>query len=206
MNSESVLQPAQDVTRHAQLWLVRHGETEWSISGQHTGRTNLPLTHKGEQNALEIGRYLKGRSFAVVLTSPLLRARETCRLAGFGEKAEADSNLQEWDYGDYEGRTTDEIRKVRPGWSLWKDGVPGGESLEVVAARAQAVIDDVAGSAGDVLLFAHGHILRVLSCCWLGLPPEDGRLFALATGTVSMLGYEHEMRVLTRLNAGVENF
>jgi len=202
MNSVLVPQTPQDFIRRAQLWLVRHGETEWSISGQHTGRTNLPLTHKGEQNALEIGRYLKGRSFAVVLTSPLLRARETCRLAGFGEKAEADSNLQEWDYGDYEGRTTDEIRKVRPGWSLWNDGVPGGESIEQVAARAQAVIDNVVASPGDVLLFAHGHILRVLSCCWLGLPPEDGRLFVLATGTVSTLGYEREMRVINRLNAG----
>lgn len=206
MNSVLVPQPAQDVTRQAQLWLVRHGETQWSLSGQHTGRTDIPLTEKGEHQAIQIGRYLKGRNFAVVLTSPLLRARETCRLAGFGEKAEVDPNLREWDYGDYEGRTTQEIRKVRPGWSLWKDGVPGGESLELVAARAQAVIDDVAGSPGDVLLFAHGHILRVLSCCWLGLPPEDGRLFALATGAVSMLGYEHEMRVITRLNAGVENF
>ena len=149
---------------------------------------------------------MKGRNFAVVLTSPLLRARETCRLTGFGENVKVAPNLREWDYGEYEGRTTDEIRKVRPGWSLWKDGVPGGESLELVAARAQAVIDDVAGSPGDVLLFAHGHILRILSCCWLGLPPQDGRLFALATGTVSMLGYEHEVRVITSLNAGVENF
>lgn len=206
MNSVSVAQPEQDVTRRAQLWLVRHGETEWSLSGQHTGRTDIPLTEKGEHDAIQIGRYLKGRNFAVVLTSPLLRARETCRLAGFGEKAKVDRNLQEWDYGDYEGRTIYEIQKVRPAWSLWKDGVPGGESLGEVATRAQAVIDDVAGSAGDVLLFAHGHILRVLSCCWLSLPPEDGRLFALATGAVSLLGYEHEIRVITRLNAGVENF
>jgi probable phosphoglycerate mutase len=206
MNSVLVPQPAQDVTSRAQLWLVRHGETQWSLSGQHTGRTDIPLTEKGEHQAIQIGRYLKGRNFAVVLTSPLLRARETCRLAGFGEKAKVDLNLREWDYGDYEGRTTQEIRKVRPGWSLWKDGVPGGESIEQVAARAQAVIDDVAGSPGHLLLFAHGHILRVLLCCWLGLPPEDGRLFALVTGTVSMLGYEHEVRVITRLNAGVENF
>lgn len=205
MNSVSVEQPVQDVTRRAQLWLVRHGETEWSLSGQHTGRTDIPLTEKGEHQAIRIGRYLKGRNFAVVLTSPLVRARETCRLAGFGENAKVTPNLWEWDYGDYEGCTTDEIRKVRPGWSLWKDGVPGGESLKVVAARAQAVIDDVAGTPGDVLLFAHGHILRVLSCCWLGLPPEDGRLFALATGAVSMLGYEHDMRVITGLNVGVDN-
>jgi len=206
MNSVSVPKPAQDVTSHGQPWLVHHGETQWSLSGRHTGRTDIPLTEKGEHDAIQIGRYLKGRNFAVVLTSPLLRARETCRLAGFGEKAIVDPNLREWDYGDYEGRTTQEIRKVRPGWSLWKDGVPSGESIEQVAARAQAVIDDVAGSPGDVLLFAHGHILRVLLCCWLGLPPEDGRLFALATGTMSMLGYEQEIRAITRLNAGVENF
>jgi len=193
--------PHQDSSKREQLWLVRHGETEWSLSGQHTGRTDIPLTEKGEHQASEIGRFLKGRNFAVVLTSPLLRARETCRLAGFGETAKEDPNLQEWDYGEYEGLTTNDIRKVRPGWSLWKDGVPDGESIEQVAARAQAVIDDVLASPGDVLLFAHGHILRILSCCWLGLPPEDGRLFALATGTVSTLGYEHETRVLTRLNA-----
>jgi probable phosphoglycerate mutase len=183
---------------------VRHGETEWSISGQHTGRTDLPLTHKGEQNAVEIGRYLKRHSFAVVLTSPLLRARETCRLAGFGGEAEVDPDLQEWDYGEYEGRTTIEIRKVRPGWSLWNNGAPGGESIEQVAARAQAVIDRAVSSPGDVLVFAHGHILRVLVCRWLGLPPQDGRLFALATGAVSTLAYERETRELTSLNVGVD--
>jgi probable phosphoglycerate mutase len=184
---------------------VRHGETEWSLSGQHTGRTDLPLTHNGEQNAIKIGRFLKGRSFAVVLTSPLRRARETCRLAGFGDTAKEDPNLQEWDYGQYEGRTTNEIRKVRPDWSIWTDGVPGGETVEQVAARAQTVIDNVVASPGDVLLFAHGHLLRILCCCWLGLPPDDGRLFALATGAVTTLGYERETRVITRLNIGVEN-
>ena len=189
-----------------QLWLVRHGETEWSISGQHTGRTDIPLTHKGEQNAREIGRFLKDHSFDVVLTSPLLRARETCRLAGFGEAAKEDPNLQEWDYGEYEGRTTNDIRKVRPDWSLWKDGVPDGESIEQVAARAQAVIDAVITSPGNVLLFAHGHILRILCCCWLGLPPQDGRLFALATGAVSTLSYDREIRVMTRLNVSVDAF
>ena len=206
MNSLPVPEPPTDSSKRAQLWLVRHGETEWSVSGQHTGRTDIPLTHKGEQNAIEVGKFLKGRNFAMVLTSPLLRARETCRLAGFGETAKEDPNLQEWDYGEYEGRTTNEIRKERPDWSLWKDGVPDGETIEQVAARAQAVIDDVIGSPGDVLLFAHGHILRILCCCWLGLPPEDGRLFAVATGSVSTLGYDREIRVITRLNVSLDVF
>jgi probable phosphoglycerate mutase len=193
-----------EVVLSQKIWLVRHGETEWSISRQHTGTTDVPLTPKGEQNAREIGSLLEGRSFAVVLTSPLLRARETGRLAGFGEWAQIEPNLREWDYGDYEGRTTHDIRQSRPGWSLWTDGVPGGESIEQVAARAQAVIDRVSVSTGDVLLFAHGHILRILCCCWLGLPPQDGRLFALATGAVSTLGYERETRVIARLNCGAE--
>lgn len=193
MNSETLRRPAS-------IWLVRHGETEWSLSGQHTGTTDIPLTEKGEQQAVQIGEFLQGRNFAAVLTSPLARARETCRLAGFDENAKLEPNLREWDYGDYEGRTTKDIRKVRPGWSLWADGVPNGESIEQVAARAQAVINDAAANAGDVLLFAHGHVLRILICCWLGLPPQDGRLFALATGTVSTLGYEHETRVITALN------
>jgi len=206
MSSVLVPKTTQDSSKRAQLWLVRHGETQWSLSGQHTGRTDIPLTEKGEHQAIQIGKFLKDHNFAVVLTSPLLRARETCRLAGFGETAKQDPKLQEWDYGEYEGRTTNDIRKVRPGWSLWNDGVPGGENIQQVADRAQAVIDEVVASPGDVLLFAHGHILRILSCCWLGLPPEDGRLFALATGTVSTLSYEHETRVITRLNGGVENF
>lgn len=184
-----------------ELWLVRHGETEWSASGQHTGRTDLPLTAQGEQHAREIGRFLNGRAFALVLTSPLQRARDTCRLAGYGDAAAVDCNLLEWDYGAYEGRTTSEIRSERPDWSLWKHGVPGGESIEQVAARAQAVIDRALASSGDLLLFAHGHILRILSCCWLGLPPEDGRLLALGTASVSTLGYEHETRVITRWNS-----
>lgn len=186
---------------HPQLWLVRHGETEWSASGQHTGRTDLPLTPAGEQDARQIGNFLKGRPFALVLTSPLRRALETCRLAGYGERAVLEPDLREWDYGEYEGRTTAQIQRGRPNWSLWKDGVPGGESIGQVAARAQAVLDRVSRSSGDVLLFAHGHILRILTCCWLGLPPENGRLFALATATVSTLGYEHENHVITRLNA-----
>lgn len=183
-----------------QLWLVRHGETEWSISGQHTGRTDLPLTPRGEQQAREIGKLLNCHRFSLVLTSPLRRALETCRLAGYGARAVIESNLQEWDYGDYEGRTSAEIQNQRPAWSLWSDGVPGGERIEEIATRAQAVLDRTLASTGDVLLFAHGHILRILSCCWLGLAPEHGRLFALRPAAVTTLGYERETRVITRLN------
>jgi broad specificity phosphatase PhoE len=182
------------------LWLIRHGETEWSISGRHTGRTDLPLTPNGERRATEVGKLLANHRFALVLTSPMSRAKETCRLAGFGDVAEVDANLLEWDYGEYEGRTSAEIQAARPGWSLWRDGVLGGESLAQVAARAQAVIDRALRAPGDVLLFAHGHVLRVLICTWLGLPPEMGRLFALGTASVTTLGYEHVQPALVRLN------
>ena len=190
---------------HLQLWLVRHGETEWSASGQHTGRTDLPLTLEGKLHARQIGGFLNGRGFALVLTSQLQRARETCRLAGYGESAIIDANLRERDYGEYEGRTTPEIQIERPGWSLWRDGVIGGERIEQVAARAQKVIGRVAACSGDALLFAHGHILRVLAACWLGLPPEDSRLFALGTASVSVLGYERDTRVITQWNGAQWN-
>jgi broad specificity phosphatase PhoE len=186
-----------------QLWLVRHGETEWSASGQHTGRTDLPLTLEGKVHARQIAGFLNGRPFGLVLTSPLQRARETCRLAGYGESTIADANLLEWDYGDYEGRTTAEIRKTREGWSLWKDGVLNGESIGQVATRARNVIDRALAGPGDTLLFAHGHILRILTACWLGLPPEAGRLFALGTASVCILGYERETRVITQWNGNV---
>jgi broad specificity phosphatase PhoE len=184
----------------AHVWLVRHGETEWSASGKHTGRTDVPLTPEGEQRAREIRRFLNGCSFDLVLTSPLRRARETCRLAGYGNRAAVDPDLREWDYGEYEGRTTSEIRREYPGWFLWRDGVMGGESIGHVSARAQAVIDRVLRRSGDALLFAHGHILRILSCCWLGLPAEAGSLLALDPASVSILGYEHGTRVITRWN------
>ena len=173
---------------HLQSWLVRHGETEWSASGQHTGRTDLPLTLEGKLHARQIAGFLGSRAFALVLTSPLQRARETCQLAGYGDSAIIDANLREWDYGEYEGRTTSQIQIERPGWSLWRDGVIGGENLKQVATRAQMVIERALSSSGDVLVFAHGHILRVLAACWLGLPPEAGRLFALGTASVSILG------------------
>jgi broad specificity phosphatase PhoE len=184
----------------AQLWLVQHGETEWSDSGKHTERTDLPLTPEEEQRAREIRRSLNWRSFDLVLTSPLQRARETCRLAGYGDRAAVDPNLREWDYGEYEGRTTSEIRSEYPGWFLWTDGVTGGESIGQVATRAQAVIDRALHRSGDALLFAHGHILRILSCCWLSLPAEAGSLFALDPASVSVLGHEHETKVITRWN------
>ncbi len=183
-----------------ELWLVRHGETEWSLSGAHTGRTDLPLTDAGRQRAIALAACLAGRHFALVLTSPLQRALDTCRLAGYGDTAQPEPNLREWDYGDYEGRTTVEIRKNAPDWSLWVDGVPNGESIGQVAARAQAVIDRALEASGDVALFAHGHILRILTACWLGLPAADGRLFALGTGSLSTLGYERETHVITLWN------
>ena len=154
-----------------ELWLVRHGETEWSLSGAHTGRTDIPLTAAGREKAAAVGRYLAGRKFAGVLVSPLVRARETCRLAGY-ENAQIDADLSEWDYGDYEGRTTSQIQAERPGWTLWRDGVPNGETAAQVAARADSVIARALAIEGenDVILFAHGHILRVLAARWLGLP------------------------------------
>ena len=186
-----------------ELWLIRHGETEWSRSGAHTGRTDIPLTATGREEAAalgrNLGRYLEPRQFALVLVSPLGRARETCRLAGYPD-ALIDPDLREWDYGDYEGLTTAQIQAGRPAWSLWTDGVPNGETAAQVAARAERAIARALAVEGDVALFAHGHILRVLTACWLGLPPQDGSLFALGTAAVSTLGYEHQTRVVTRWN------
>jgi broad specificity phosphatase PhoE len=183
-----------------QIWLVRHGETEWSASGQHTGRTDIPLTRTGERQAAALGRLLAKRPFALVLSSPLGRARETCRLAGYGDVAVITDDLREWDYGDYEGRKTADIRKEAPDWSIWAGPVPHGETIEQVAARTQRVIDRAVAAGGDVALFAHGHVLRVLAACWLGLPPDGGRLLALGTASLSVLGYERETRVISTWN------
>ena len=183
-----------------ELWLIRHGETEWSRAGVHTGRTDIPLTPDGRRNAAALGGRLAGRPFALVLTSPLERARETCRLAGYGDAAQIDADLAEWNYGDYEGRTTAEIQAGVPGWSLWKDGPLNGESAAQVAARAEKAIDRALRAAGDVALFAHGHFLRILTARWLGLPPESGSLFALDTASISTLGYERETRVILSWN------
>ncbi len=183
-----------------EIWLIRHGQTEWSLSGAHTGHTDIPLTEEGRRQATALNRMLKGRQFSLVLSSPLQRALDTCKLAGYGDVAQVDPNLQEWNYGEYEGHTTAEILKQRPGWSLWRDGVPGGETIEQVAIRAEAVLDRATKAGGDVALFAHGHILRILTACWLDLPPFDARLFALATATVSTLGYERDTCVISTWN------
>ena len=180
--------------------LIRHGETEWSRSGRHTGRTDVPLTEAGVRNAELLGPRLEQRRFAAVFTSPLSRASETCRLAGLGDGAQVREELLEWDYGDYEGITTEEIRRARPGWLLWRDGCPGGEDVEQVGGRADRVIEELRSLAGDAALFAHGHVLRVLAARWVGLPPEAGGLLALSTGTLSVLGYEREVAVVRLWN------
>ena len=182
------------------IWLIRHGETDWSRSGQHTGRTDLPLNADGTEQALALGQRLAGRPFVQVLSSPSLRALETCRLAGYGDVAETTDDLLEWDYGDYEGRRTVDIQQERPGWLIWRDGVVGGETVDQVGARALRVIERLLAADGDVALFSHGHLLRVLSACWLTLPAKEGQLFALDTAAVSVLGFEHDYRVIKRWN------
>ena len=174
------------------VYLARHGETAWSLSGQHTGLTDLPLTERGERNALRLAKRLDGLSFAQVLTSPLKRAMRTCELAGFGATALPDPDLVEWNYGRYEGRTTAEIHAERPAWELFTDGCPDGESPGQVGERADRVVGTVRGIAGNVLLFSSGHVLRVLAARWLGLPPGAGRYFLLRTASLSALGYEHD--------------
>jgi probable phosphoglycerate mutase len=183
-----------------QIVLVRHGETEWSREGRHTGRTDLPLTRRGREEATTLGDSLTGRRFALVLTSPLLRAAETCSLAGLGGVALTRDDLREWDYGRYEGRTTEEIRVERPGWTLWGDGCPGGESSADVGARADRVVAELRSAEGDVAVFAHGHLLRVLGARWVGLDPSTGGRLALDTATVSILGYHREVAVLQLWN------
>lgn len=172
-------------------YLARHGETAWSLSGQHTGRTDLPLTERGERNALRLRERLSALSFTKVFTSPMQRAVRTCELAGFGAAAQIDPDLLEWDYGQYEGRRTAEILAERPGWQLFRDGCPGGEMPDDVAARADRVVRRIRAIQGNVLLFSSGHFLRVLAARWLGLGPAAGRYFLLSTASLSALGYEH---------------
>jgi broad specificity phosphatase PhoE len=175
------------------VYLARHGETAWSISGQHTGLTDLPLTDRGEQNARRLADRLKGLSFRKVFTSPLQRAMTTCELAGFGSRAEIDRDLLEWNYGEYEGRRTKEIHAERPDWQLFRDGCPEGESPQQIGARADRVVKRLREIQGNVLLFSSGHILRVLGARWLGLEPAGGKYFLLSTASLSALGYEHNL-------------
>jgi len=186
--------------RPHEVVLVRHGETEWSRTGRHTGRTDVPLTDAGREQARATASRLAGRSFERVLTSPLQRAAETCRLAGLGGSAETVDDLREWDYGEYEGRTTPEIREEVENWTVWAGPLPGGESAADVGARADRVLESLRGVEGDVALVAHGHMLRVLGARWLGLPPEGGRLLALSTAALCVLGWERETRVLRSWN------
>ncbi len=176
-----------------QIYLARHGETAWSVSGQHTGRTDLPLTAQGEQNARRLGERLAGLQPAWVVTSPLERARRTCELAAFGPVASIDPDLTEWDYGAYEGKTPAEIRRERPGWEIFRDGCPGGESLAQVSARADRVVARLRAIGADVLVFSSGHLLRVLAARWLGLDGALGRYLFLDTAALSILGYQRDL-------------
>ncbi len=192
-----------------QLYLVRHGETEWSLSGAHTSRTDIPLTERGRQRAEELRDYLKGTTFAKVLTSPMQRARETCTIAGFSAQAVVEEGLREWDYGESEGKTTKEMRAKynKPDWSVWTDPIVGGEAVEHVGERADEVIERaLAGvdDGGKVALFAHAHILRILAARWIGLEARGGQRFGLGTGSVSVLGWERETRVISHWNRGFE--
>jgi broad specificity phosphatase PhoE len=182
-----------------EIWLVRHGDTEWTGTGQHTSHTDVALTDAGREQAKALGDWLRLRDFALVLSSPLSRALETCRRAGFGDVAEIDDDLREWDYGEYEGRTTADIREERPGWTVWM-GSPGGETLDDAGARARRVLERAGGAGGNAALFSHGHFLRILGASWIGLPPDAGRLFVLGTAAISVLGYERETRVFREWN------
>ena len=202
-----------------ELWLIRHGETEWSLSGAHTSTTDIPLTEHGRQRALELKEYLHGKKFAAVLVSPMQRARETCQLAGYGDVAQVEPGLVEWNYGDAEGKTTVQMRELRgPQWSVWSSPIVGGESVEQVGERADGVIARAEAAihptsqnrdvghpeSHAVALFAHAHILRILAARWLGLPAVDGRMLALGTGSLSVLGHERETRVIERWNRSFE--
>jgi broad specificity phosphatase PhoE len=176
------------------VYLARHGETAWTLSGQYTGLTDLPLTQRGERNARRLEERLRGLSFSKVFTSPLQRARRTCELAGFGAVAEIDPDLVEWNYGDYEGRRTEEIRATRPGWELFRDGCPGGESPAQVTARADRVVSRIRAVPGNVLLFSSGHFIRVLATRWIGLEVTAiARRFLLSTASLSAVGYDKEL-------------
>jgi probable phosphoglycerate mutase len=192
-----------------ELWLVRHGETEWSLDGRHTSWTDIPLTDHGRQRAHELREFFAGKKFAAVFVSPRRRARETCEIAGYGDVAIVDDDLQEWNYGESEGKTTNQMRAIHgPQWSVWTDPIIGGETVEHVGERADAVIARslaAAPAGGAVALFAHAHILRILAARWIGLLAVGGKLFALGTGSVSVVGFERETRVISKWNRGFEN-
>ena len=191
-----------------ELWLVRHGETEWSLDGRHTSFTDIPLTEHGRQRAAELREYMKDQQFAAVYCSPRQRAQETCRLAGFGDTMQTVDDLQEWNYGEAEGKSTKLMRELHgPAWNVWTNHLAGGETVDAVGTRADHVIDRALAAVpqgGAVALFAHAHILRILAARWIGRPAVDGRLFALGTGSVSVLGFERETRVIAHWNRGFE--
>ena len=195
-----------------ELWLVRHGETEWSLSGAHTSRTDVPLTDRGRERAKELAGYLHGKTFDAVFTSPMQRARETCSIVGLAAQAVVEDDLREWDYGIYEGKTTKEIRETDPDWSVWKSPITGGETVEHVGERADRVIARALAAAlaagdqqGRVALFAHAHIVRILAARWIALEARGGEKFALGTGSLSVLGWERESRVIAHWNRGFED-
>lgn len=183
-----------------ELWLVRHGETPWSLSGAHTSRTEIALTSTGRLQAAAIGQQLKNVDFSLVLSSPRFRALETCRIAGYSDIVQVDENLTEWDYGSYEGLTTAQIRETMPSWLVWDGPIPGGETLEDVKCRADKVIDRVLAASGRVVLFSHAHILRILAASWIRLSPHTGRSLFLSAGSVSTLGFEHGERAILSWN------
>ena len=191
------------MAEHRQLWLLRHGATEWAKNGRHTGSTDLPLLPEGEEEARQLAPVLKSQTFAAVYSSPLQRARRTCELGGLGEQAQVMPELLEWNYGDYEGVTTPEIRKTVPGWTVWSHACPNGEDADAVQKRCEIVINRALEVAepGDVALFAHGHLLRALAGTWLGLGAVGGRLLKLGTGSICILGFERENRAIVRWNA-----
>ena len=199
-SGDSASNRAMPLHDHPRLVAVRHGTTEWSLTRRHTGRSDIPLEPEGRAQAVEVGIRLAGHIFHSVLTSPLERARQTCELAGFGDVARVCDDLAEWDYGEMEGRTTEEVRLERPGWDIWKDGVEGGETLPEVAGRAGRVVENVLAGPGDVLVFAHAHILRVIAATWIGSDPTTARSFSLAPATVSVLGWERDTPVVSRWN------
>ena len=188
------------------IYLIRHSETAWSLSGQHTGRTDIPLTKQGEEDAAHMGKTLSAHTFTTILCSPLKRAKDTCKIAGFQTWAQEDPDLMEWNYGDYEGLTTEQIWKKCPAWNIFSNGAPGGETPADVTLRANKILNKIQSSQGDVALFSHGHFLRALAAIWLNLPIEEGRYFALTPASISILGFERQTHVIALWNLSKAQF